>query len=84
MIVYKTRWAVFEDMIKKTVGDAGVSILILLLIGMMSATWMVSGMTQSTVFGFPTLVYLPFCFFNIISPLMSCLVAILGFVPKPK
>lgn len=50
----------------------------------MSATWMVSGMTQSTVLGIPTLVYLPFCFFNIISPLMSCLVAILGFVPKPK
>ena len=42
MIVYKMKWTVFEDMIKKTVGDAGVSILILLLIGMMSATWMVS------------------------------------------
>jgi Na+/H+ antiporter NhaC len=39
---------------------------------------------QSTVLGIPTLVYLPFCFFNIISPLMSCLVAILGFVPKPQ
>ena len=43
MLVYKTKWTVFEEMIKKTVGDAGVSILILLLIGMMSATWMVSG-----------------------------------------
>ena len=42
------------------------------------------GMTQSTVLGIPTLVYLPFCFFNIISPLMSCLVAILGFVPNPQ
>ncbi len=37
-----------------------------------------------TVLGIPTLVYLPFCFFNIISPLMSCPVAILGFVPKPQ
>ena len=37
-------------MIKKTVGDAGVSILILLLIGMMSATWMISGVV-------PTLIY---------------------------
>ena len=45
--------------------------------------WTACGMTQSTVLGIPTLVYLPFCFFNIISPLMSCLVAILGFVPKP-
>lgn len=46
--------------------------------------WTACGMTQSTVLGIPTLVYLPFCFFNIISPLMSCLVAILGFVPKPQ
>lgn len=46
--------------------------------------WTACGMTQSTVLGIPTLAYLPFCFFNIISPLMSCLVAILGFVPKPK
>lgn len=46
--------------------------------------WTACGMTQSTVLGIPTLVYLPFCFFNIISPLMSCLVAILGFVPTPE
>ncbi len=46
--------------------------------------WTACGMTQSTVLGIPTLVYLPFCFFNIISPLMSCLVAILGFVPDPQ
>ena len=46
--------------------------------------WTACGMTQSTVLGIPTIVYLPFCFFNIISPLMSCLVAILGFVPEPK
>lgn len=46
--------------------------------------WTACGMTQSTVLGIPTLVYLPFCFFNIISPLMSCLVAILGFIPAPK
>ncbi len=50
MIVYKTRWAVFEDMIKKTVGDSGVSILILLLIGMMSATWMVSGVVPTMIY----------------------------------
>ncbi len=45
--------------------------------------WTACGMTQSTVLGIPTIVYLPFCFFNIISPIMSCLVAILGFVPTP-
>lgn len=46
--------------------------------------WTACGMTQSTVLGIPTLVYLPFCFFNIISPVMSCLVAALGFIPKPE
>ncbi len=46
--------------------------------------WTACGMTQSTVLGIPTIGYLPFCFFNIISPLMSCLVAILGFVPEPR
>lgn len=45
--------------------------------------WTACGMTQSTVLGIPTLVYLPFCFFNIISPIMSCIVAALGFIPKP-
>lgn len=37
--------------------------------------WNTCGMTQATVLGVPTLTYLPFCFFNIISPLMSCIVA---------
>lgn len=46
--------------------------------------WTACGMTQSTVLGIPTVVYLPFCFFNIISPIMSCLVAALGFVQKPE
>ena len=50
MLVYKTKWTVFEEMIKKTVGDAGVSILILLLIGMMSATWMVSGVVPTMIY----------------------------------
>jgi NhaC family Na+:H+ antiporter len=37
--------------------------------------WNTCGMTQSTVLGVSTFAYLPFCFFNIISPLMSILVA---------
>lgn len=45
--------------------------------------WTACGMTQATVLGVPTLVYLPFCFFNLISPVMSCMVAALGFIPKP-
>ena len=50
MAVYKVKWSTFEMMIQGTVGDASVSILILLLIGMMSATWMISGVV-------PTLIY---------------------------
>lgn len=46
--------------------------------------WTACGMTQSTVLGIPTLVYLPFCFFNLISPVMSCLVAAFGFVSAPQ
>ena len=40
--------------------------------------WNTCGMTQSTVLGVPTLTYLPYCFFNLISPLMSIFVAATG------
>jgi transporter, NhaC family (TC 2.A.35) len=40
--------------------------------------WNTCGMTQSTVLGVPTLTYLPYCFFNIISPFMSIFIAALG------
>ena len=41
--------------------------------------WNTCGMTQSMVLRVPTLEYLPYCFFNIISPLMSIAVALLGY-----
>ncbi|MDR3308573.1 MAG: sodium:proton antiporter [Tannerella sp.] len=41
--------------------------------------WNTCGMTQSTVLGISTLTYLPYCFFNLISPLMSIIVAMTGF-----
>lgn len=40
--------------------------------------WNTCGMTQSTVLGVPTITYLPYCFFNLISPLMSIIVAAIG------
>ena len=40
--------------------------------------WNTCGMTQSTVLGVPTLTYLPYCFFNLLSPLMSIFIAIIG------
>ena len=41
--------------------------------------WNTCGMTQSTVLGVATLTYLPYCFFNLLSPLMSLLVAAIGY-----
>ena len=41
--------------------------------------WNTCGMTQSTVLGVATTTYLPYCFFNIISPLMSVAVAAIGY-----
>ena len=40
--------------------------------------WSSCGMTQATILSVPTLVYAPFCLFNILSPLMSILVAMIG------
>jgi len=40
--------------------------------------WNTCGATQATVLGIPTLVFLPFCFFNIISPFMDILFAYLN------
>lgn len=41
--------------------------------------WNTCGMTQATILNVSTLTYLPFCFFNIISPLMSIFIAIIGY-----
>ena len=41
--------------------------------------WNTCGMTQSLVLKVPTLDYLPYCFFNIISPLMSITIAFIGY-----
>ncbi|MBO4571305.1 MAG: sodium:proton antiporter [Bacteroidales bacterium] len=50
--------------------------------------WSSCGMTQATILSVPTLAYAPFCFFNLISPLMSIIVAATGWkivrsVPAP-
>ena len=41
--------------------------------------WNTCGMTQSLVLRVPTIEYLPYCFFNIVSPLMSIFIAMLGY-----
>ena len=46
--------------------------------------WNSCGMTQATVLGVATVVYFPYCIFNIVSPLMSILVAAIGSMKKPQ
>lgn len=41
--------------------------------------WNSCGVTQSTVLGVATIAYLPYCFFNYLSPLMSLLMAYTGY-----
>lgn len=41
--------------------------------------WNSCGMTQATVLKVPTMDYLPYCLFNIISPLMSIFIAAIGY-----
>ncbi len=46
--------------------------------------WNSCGMTQATVLGVSTFVYMPYCVFNIVSPLMSLAVAAVGWKIKRK
>ncbi len=41
--------------------------------------WNSCGMTQATVLGVATMAYLPYCFFNLLSPLMSLIVVFIGY-----
>jgi len=50
MFIYKIKWSVFEQSIKDTIGESTVSILILLLIGVMSSTWMISGVVPTMIY----------------------------------
>ncbi len=44
--------------------------------------WNSCGMTQATVLGVSTMTYIPYCIFNLMSPLMSLLVAYVGYKIK--
>jgi NhaC family Na+:H+ antiporter len=46
--------------------------------------WNTCGLTQSTVLGVATITYLPYCFFNYLSPLMSIFIASIGWKIKRK
>ena len=46
--------------------------------------WNTCGLVQSTVLGVATLTYLPYCFFNLLSPVTSVLVAASGHIRAEK
>ena len=60
------------EMLSRTLEDGGTVTSVLV-------PWNTGGATQARVLGVPTLTYLPFCFFNLITPLMSILVASLNY-----
>ena len=66
-------------LLSRSVEDAATVVSVLI-------PWNSCGMTQSTVLGVATMTYLPCCLFNLISPLMSLLMAIVGYkiVRKPE
>ena len=50
MILYRTPWMVFENAILDNIHAVGTSILILLLIGAVSGSWMISGVVPSLIY----------------------------------
>jgi NhaC family Na+:H+ antiporter len=60
------------ELLSRTLEDGGTVTSVLV-------PWNTCGATQSRVLGVSTMTYLPFCFFNIISPFMTILVAILNY-----
>ena len=57
------------EVLSRTLEDAGTMTSVLI-------PWNTCGATQSRVLGVATLDYLPYCFFNLISPVMSILFAL--------
>ncbi|WP_165154491.1 Na+/H+ antiporter NhaC family protein [Parabacteroides sp. ZJ-118] len=69
--VYKRRG--FESRLLSRTTEDSVTVTSVLI------PWTTCGMTQATILGVSTWTYLPYCVFNIVSPLMSVLVAATGY-----
>ena len=69
--VYRER-GLKPEMLSRTLEDGGTVTSVLV-------PWNTCGATQARVLGVATFTYLPFCFFNIISPFMTVLVAVLNY-----
>jgi len=60
------------ELLSRTLEDGGTVTSVLI-------PWNTCGATQSRVLGVSTLTYMPYCFFNIISPMMTILIAVLNY-----
>jgi NhaC family Na+:H+ antiporter len=60
------------ELLSRTLEDGGTVTSVLV-------PWNTGGATQSRVLGVPTFTYLPFCFFNLISPIMSVFIASINY-----
>lgn len=67
-----TRKGLKPEVLSRTLEDSGTMTSVLV-------PWNTCGATQARVLGVATIAYLPYCFFNIISPLMSILFAYANF-----
>ena len=50
MVLYKIPWKVFEESILDNITSVGTSIVILLLIGAVSGSWMISGVVPTMIY----------------------------------
>jgi Na+:H+ antiporter, NhaC family len=66
--VYKKRGLKSQNL-SRTLEDGGTVTSVLI-------PWNTCGATQSSVLGIQTIVFLPYCFFNIISPIMTIIFAV--------
>ena len=49
MAIYKTPWRTFEQQIKTTLGEVSITLLILLCVGMLAGSWMISGIVPTLI-----------------------------------
>lgn len=68
----------YEDrLLSRSVEDSATVVSVLI-------PWNTCGLTQATVLGVPTMMYLPYCVFNLVSPLMSILMSVIGWKIKRR
>lgn len=60
------------QMLSRSIEDSATVVSVLI-------PWNTCGVVQASVLGVPTLVYLPYCFFNYLSPIVSIVVVAMGY-----